>query len=337
MRALTQLGLEFSVLVQDVQANIDAERTSNQAGKDASWYDVYHPYDEIVDHLRQLAAGYPKIVSLIESVGPSIEGRRIPALRITSSENRLKTRVYFQGGQHAREWIGPATTMYILEKLITLYNIDDEITYILDNVDFYVVPVVNPDGYNYTWSTNRNWRKNRRPNGGNIFGVDLNRNWDDHWSLIGSSNNPSSDTFHGTAPFSESETYFVSRFILANGPFDGAIDFHSYGQLVLRPYGYSTAVPPNDVEAKKVGDQWAADVALISGKLYVSQPWWQMYFASGTADDWWHGQAGARLSYTVELRDTGTYGFQLPANQIIPTGEENWYAFKGFVNYLLQN
>jgi len=127
----------------------------------------------------------------------------------------------------------------------------------------------------------------------------------------------------------------VSRFITSQGPFDGAFDYHSYGQLVLRPYGWTTALPPNEAEAKKVGDQYAADVKSVSGLSYTSQASWQLYHTSGSAQDWYYGQANVSLSYTVELRDTGSYGFQLPPSQIIPTGEENWAAFKGFVNAIL--
>jgi len=293
--------------------------------------------NEIHDRLEYLRAAYPNIITTNATIGLSLEGRRIAAARITGSENKLKKRVYWQGGQHAREWIGPAVALYIFEQLASLYNIDDEVTYFVDNVEFIVVPVVNADGYNYTWTTNRNWRKNRRPNVGGSFGVDLNRNWNDHWSLTGSSNVPSSDTYHGTAPFSEVETYVVSRFIQQIGAPDAAIDYHSYGQLILRPYGWTTVSPPDDWYAKAAGDQYQKDIFDTSRTQYTSQNAWQLYASSGTARDWFNSQGGSPIGYTIELRDTGTYGFQLPPNQIIPTANENWAAFKGLVRFVLEH
>jgi len=204
---------------------------------------------------------------------------------------------------------------------------------------FYVVPVVNPDGYLYTWqsTSNRLWRKNRRQNAGGTYGVDLNRNWDDHWGGEGSSGTPSSDTYRGTAPFSEPETKAVSAYVLANVPFAGYIDFHSYSQLVLRPYGWTTALPPDSAVQKLVGDQISAQIRANSGKVYTSEPAHQLYFTAGTADDWGYTKARIKLTYTIELRDTGTYGFQLPANQIVPTGQEIWAAMKYYTDYIIKN
>jgi len=179
--------------------------------------------------------------------------------------------------------------------------------------------------------------KNRRPNVGGSFGVDLNRNWDDHWAYIGSSSNPSSDTYHGTGPFSEPESAAVGRFVNAVGPNHAAIDFHSYGQLVNRPLGWTTTPSPDEALAKKVGDQYAADIKAFSNQTYVSQPSWQLYYTSGSAQDWYYSGGNIPLSYTVELRDTGRYGFELPPDQIIPTARENWNAFRGLVNYLIAN
>ena len=79
--------------------------------------------------------------------------------------------------QHAREWISPMTVMYIAERLASTYETDPRVRAILDRAEFIFVPVVNTDGYVYTWTTERFWRKNRRNNGGGSYGVDLNRNW----------------------------------------------------------------------------------------------------------------------------------------------------------------
>jgi len=129
----------------------------------------------------------------------------------------------------------------------------------------------------------------------------------------------------------------VSNFINQNGPFTGAIDFHSYSQLILRPYGWSRSLPPNDAQAKLVGDTIRQTILNVHRQAYTSQPSWALYPTTGSAQDWYYGQAKIPLSYTIELRDTGRYGFVLPPAQIIPCAEENWAAVKYFANYIIAN
>jgi len=246
-------------------------------------------------------------------------------------------KVYIQGGIHAREWISSATVAYITNELLTTYETNSTAKTLLSELQIVVIPNVNPDGYTYTWVTNRLWRKNRRANAGGSFGVDLNRNWDDHWGGDGSSSNPSSDTYHGTAPFSEPETLAVSNFINRSGPFAVAIDYHSYGQLINRPWGWTRTAPPNEAEAKLVGDGIRDSIAEAHKIVYTSQPAWALYTTSGSASDWFYGQGKIPLSYTIELRDTGAYGFELPPAQIIPTGQENYNGFVYFATHVLKN
>jgi len=269
----------------------------------------------------------------VPSIGASIQGNPLYAIVLSGTATGPKKKLFFSGGQHAREWIAPATTLYIINNLITLYATDPTVKSLLDSTELHFVPLSNPDGYLYTWTgaSQRLWRKNRRANTGGSYGVDLNRNWNDHWGGEGSSGTPTSDTYRGTAPFSEPESKAIGDYVLANGPFYGAIDYHSYSQLILRPYGWTTALPPNDVQAKLVGDTIRARILAVNNVAYTSEPSWQLYYTSGTAQDWYYGEAKIPLSYTIELRDTGTYGFQLPATQIKPTGAENWAGFVYFV------
>jgi len=335
-QTLLQLGIPYRMLIEDLESvcNQERENLKNRSNKvGASWYDVYHPYAEIVQHIQELAIQYPLLVKYIPSIGESVEGRALPALTVTTANPPFK--IFFGGGQHAREWIGPATVLFLIEKLITGYGTDPDATKILDLFQFLVVPVINVDGYVFTWEANRLWRKNRKLNSNGSFGVDLNRNWDDHWCQIGASTNPSSDTYCGTGPFSEPEIKFVSSFVLSNLPFEGAIDYHSYSQLILRPYGWTQTPPPNDAIPKAAGDAYATAIRNTSGLIYVSQPAWQLYDTSGTSRDWFGSGANIPRGYTIELRDTGNFGFQLPPEQIIPTGEENWAGIKAFVNQIL--
>lgn len=335
---IRRMGVEYEVAIPDVEEHLNNERNtlSKLATQSlASWYDTYHSFDDIRAHYESLVAAYPSLVSFNGSIGKSIQGRDIFAIKIGSSTATKK--IYFEGGQHAREWIGHATVAYIAEQLLTTYATDSVTKSLVDSIQFVIVPVVNPDGYVYTWSTNRLWRKNRRANTGGSYGVDLNRNWDDHWGGEGSSAIPSSDTYRGTAAFSEPETLAVSKYYTASGPYAGAIDYHSYSQLILRPYGWTTEKPANDAVAKLVGDGIRDTIKSVHGVQYTSEASWELYYTTGTAQDWFFSKGKAPLSYTIELRDTGTYGFQLPPAQIIPTGQENWAAFKYFAQYILKN
>jgi len=338
MRVLSTSGIKLRTIIDDVEQRISRERMEHQnrsTAFGASWYDSYHTYGEIVQHLQDLATSFPEIVKYTPSIGISIEGKEIPVLIVGGTSPQKK--IFFLGGQHAREWINPATTLFVTEQLITLYATDPEVKAIVDAVEFWVVPMANPDGYSYTWNTNRLWRKNRRPNVGGTYGVDLNRNWDDHWGGLGSSDLPSSDTYRGTAPFSEPETAQISTFMKNSGPYAGAIDFHSYGQLILRPYGWADSDPPNEATIKEVGDTMRDRILQQSSTPYTSQHAYQLYYCSGIASDWFQTGGGAPLAYTIELRDTGNFGFQLPANQIIPTGDEVWSAMKYYAQFIRDN
>lgn len=173
----------INVLGTNVQEQIDQETLrlsenyqpfSFTFNKD--WFQEYHRYEDIKSWYMSLANAYPEIVKFIPSIGKTHEGRDIFAVVISGKKQGDKKQVFIQSGQHAREWIGPATTQFMMYKFIHGYGSDAEITALLDAVAFHHVPVMNPDGYEYTWSNNRMWRKNKRP-GRRAIGVDLNRNW----------------------------------------------------------------------------------------------------------------------------------------------------------------
>jgi murein tripeptide amidase MpaA len=324
------------LIINDLEEHLaEGQRDLEASRRDAVMADffiAYHTYDEYVAYLLNLTTVYSSIAKFIPSIGTSIQGRSLFGVTITGTATGTKKKIFVSGGQHAREWIAPATTVYIITQLITQYSTNSAVKALLDATTFHFIPMVNPDGYVYTWggTSQRLWRKNRRLVTGTTYGVDLNRNWNDHWGGEGSSGTPSSDTYRGTAPFSEPESTAVSNYVTANRPFAGAIDYHSYSQLILRPYGWTTALPPNDAQAKLVGDTIRARILAVNNVAYTSQPSWALYYTTGSAQDWYYSQASIPLSYTIELRDTGTYGFQLPANQIKPTGAENWAGFLYF-------
>ena len=163
---------------------------------------------------------------------------------------------------HAREWISGAVCQYLVDHLVNNYRVDPEITALLDTVELIVVPFVNPDGYVFTWSDSRLWRKNREPNpGSSCVGTDLNRNYADHWGEGGGSTNPCSETYEGSRAFSGTEAAQTSQYFSANAPILGAIDWHAYSQLMLRPWGWTQADAPDERLMKECGDRFRDDVA----------------------------------------------------------------------------
>lgn len=319
-------------MIAELEALVQLERAahSNFTAKQADWFDSYHTFDEIVNWYKTLAEQHSSFITFHPQLGQSIEGRSLPYLVVSSNPGRARHVVWLQALQHAREWVSGSTLQYVFNELVTRYAAgDSQIRGLLDQFTIYVVPVVNPDGYSYTWSNTRLWRKNRRRNTDGTYGVDLNRNWDAWWGGEGSSGVPGSDTYRGTAAFSEPETAAVRTQFQQVKPF-GAIDYHCYSQLVLRPYGWTNKPneinTPDEAKLKALGDDMAAAIYKTTGANYISEHSGELYPAGGCADDWFYSKGLATYSYTFELRDTGRYGFVLPPDQIKPTGSENFAA-----------
>jgi len=274
-----------------------------------------------------------------------VEGRDIPLLKITSGNGDLasKKRIFLQGMQHAREWISAATMQYVANELSSKYGTDSRITSALDNTEIVIVPICNPDGYTYTWTDDRLWRKNR---GHSNDGVDTNRNWPDHWNTGGSSTDPSDDTYMGTGPASEPEVQALMAAYQATPNVIAAVDFHSYSQLILRPYGWTDADSPDEAAFSDLGDQIKSAISAVAGTDYTSEKIVDLYVASGGANDWWYGlgtKKGAQKPYglAIELSpdasDPDNYGFVLPPEQIVPVGTEIMPAMLTMIEYSLAN
>ncbi|MEO0483869.1 MAG: M14 family zinc carboxypeptidase [Planctomycetota bacterium] len=339
LATLDALGLEYEVLVEDVDRLIALERASIEELRllrGLDWYDNYKTYPEFLAYADDLIARFgpagtenPGLLKK-EIIGQSLEGRDLFALRVNApgATPNTKPAMLFNGGQHAREWVNPATTMYIAEQFCATYGADPQATRILDALEILVVPLINPDGYVYSWqnSGTRLWRKNRRDNGDGTRGVDLNRNWDIFHGGPGADNITSSDIYHGPAAFSEPETAALRDYLFDQNLVVGHLDIHSFSQLILWPWGYGFVSPPAEDEAllTTLGQAMAQAIQQESGVSYTPQQSVDLYPASGTCSDWFYDQGV--YSYTIELRDTGSFGFVLPPEQILPTAREHFEA-----------
>lgn len=329
---LKGLGLNMEVLVDNVQALIDQEAEARSLRRNGTWFEDYHTYEETKQWYAQLARDHPG-TTFIPSIGKSHEGRDLFAFIFGTSG---KPALYFQSLQHAREWISGATVNYLVWHLL------NEDTSLLSEYEFVIVPVVNPDGYEHSWKSDRLWRKNRRNNGG-TYGVDLNRNWNSHWGQGGSSSLPSSDTYMGPSVASEPEVQAIAKFFLARPNIIAGIDFHCYSQLLLRPYGWKRGDAEHEDQLFEAAQGMVDEIAAVHGKKFENIHSIELYVTTGTTSDWFYDDEvkatfGHRIyAYTFELRPSSPFpGFVLPPEEIIPSGEELTPAIKFFAKYAAQ-
>lgn len=340
-----QQGLTHEVFIPDVQALLDDEARTIAAARlqrDAGWFTNYKELPQIHSRLDELAAASNGMATTFIA-GQSLEGRNIKGIRITGPDlpgnpRASRPQIMFQGCQHAREWVSPPTNMWIADRFVEAYASDTRIADLVNTFEFIIVPVINPDGYVYTWTAgNRLWRKNRATNSNGTRGVDLNRNWGYQWGGEGASTNPNNDTYRGPSAFSEPETQVMRDLITSLPRLKAHIDFHSYSQLILSPYGYTIDVPLDNPIFTVLNDTMAQGIASIHGMTYIGGPsYTTIYPASGVSPDWLYGARGVP-GWTIELRDLGQTGFVLPAEQIIPTAEENFEGVLRLSEYIRDN
>ncbi len=324
------LGLTHDVVHGNLQAVVDAERARIAARgqqDDLTFYDEYRTLDEYWTRWQQIADINPGVANF-SMIGQSLEGRDMPGFVLNGNGVSGKPVMLINACQHAREWVSPAAVTFMIEQLVEGYGTDPRITRLLDELEWVFVPMMNPDGFDFTWTDQRFWRKNRRDIEGSAeFGVDLNRNWSVAWGVPGgSSDNPRSETYHGTGPFTEPELQAFTSWV---GSLTDRVvvhlDVHTYGQLMLHPLGYSFEPSDDDSLYQELGEVFAAGVFDTTGASYrVGQGSSGLYLTSGSAKDWVYGEFGSGLGWTIELRpiSSGTAGFDPEPDQILPAGRE---------------
>ncbi|KAI9140333.1 hypothetical protein BKA69DRAFT_1080447 [Paraphysoderma sedebokerense] len=319
------LPIEHSTFIPDLGELVAEERTLNQLSAD-DFFTGYHKFEEIETYMQDLLTAYPKLVTKVE-IGQTFEGATIWGLKVTGTGNGPKKGFVMHGGIHAREWITVASVTYTLNELVTQYGKDAEITALMDYFSFTIIPVLNIDGYKYTWNGSRMWRKNRQPQG-NCIGTDANRNFDYQWGAGGSSSNPCSDTYRGPTAGSALETAAIQNFVKKEAPV-AYIDVHAYSQLWMYPFGYSCRASSSDAKVQQQGAEKAvAALKAVNGLSFKAGDICNtIYQASGSSVDYMYAEAKVKYSYAVELRDTGRYGFVIPPNQIK-------YAFQSYDIFL---
>jgi hypothetical protein len=303
----------------------------------------YRTYFEVIAAMDSIHTLYPDITSEIFSIGQSIEGRELWVIKVSDNPDidEDEPEVFFNGLTHAREPMGMTMCMALLDSLTSLYGIDPNITYLVDEREIWFLPVLNPDGYVYNEQTSPSgggmWRKNRRNNGGS-YGVDLNRNYGFNWGYnnIGSSGSPGSETYRGTAPFSEPETEAVRQFCNTRY-FALGQNFHSYSDLML--YSWSIPDPPWGYTPDNAAFQSLSQTMYQWNGYQYGPPWEILYEVNGDASDWMYGEQVEKPKTLAWVFEIG-HSFWPSPGQIYGLVAENYqpclYMFEQAENYVPQ-
>ncbi|XP_050328685.1 uncharacterized protein LOC126758460 [Bactrocera neohumeralis] len=345
-----------------------------------SWH-KYYEYDDIITHLEMLRMRHPQLVELIH-IGRSYEGRPLVIVKIESKEHadsvasqsevahkKLKNKkqpkeansVFIESGTHGLEWIGPATSLWMISELLRLIKsnkttVDNEY---IKNTTWYFIPILNPDGYVYSHKYDRFWRKTRsrhisRRNGiidsamtwlqqkkiatRVCYGVDLDRNWHYQWGKRGSSKSACNEVYAGPGPFSEPESKALSEFLIDyRKQIKMYISLQAYGQIISYPMKANTSF-----NAERIDD--FLDVAMVGTDGLRKQGSKSRYKIdstsdlvenrSGCSDAFAAYEVGIPFSFTIQLADNGVHGYLLPSASIEPTARDAFEIITAMIDYI---
>uniref|UniRef100_A0A4Y0BPZ4 Peptidase_M14 domain-containing protein n=1 Tax=Anopheles funestus TaxID=62324 RepID=A0A4Y0BPZ4_ANOFN len=303
----------------------------------------YLRYNEMVDYINALARKYSDLMTVSE-IGKSHEGRSIPSVTIRSPSSYASVRdrnssqpvIFVDAGIHAREWAAPATAMYMISELVenAAQNKD-----LLAGLTWIIVPIVNPDGYEYSHERERLWRKTRRPAGRNCYGIDGNRNYDFHWAEVGASDAPCAETYHGERSFSEPETRAIRDELLRlKGRCKFYLSLHTYGEYLLYPWGWTSALPVGWEKIDEVAQAGKRAIQHATGTSYtVGSSTNVLYAAAGGSDDYAFAVADVPISITMELPGGGSAGFNPPPSRIEEIVKESFVGIRAMALEVAKN
>ncbi|SGZ54700.1 CIC11C00000001276 [Sungouiella intermedia] len=314
------------------------------------FFKLYRPLLSIDAWLKLLEETYPDVVTT-EVIGKTYEERDFKVLHVLIPDSDIphdeKRTIVITGGVHAREWISVSSTLYTIYEMLNVYENSPERWKELAKLDFLFIPVLNPDGYEYSWNSDRLWRKNRQQveggDGARCMGIDIDHSFDYHWTQ--SSDGVCGEEYSGQAPFEAYELKIWDEYLNStnvNHNIWGYIDLHSYSQEILYPYAYSCNETPRDEENLiELAYGITKAIRLTSGKSYSVLPACVDRdldlipdLGSGSALDFMYHHR-AYWAYQVKLRDSGAHGFLLPDKYIQPVGEEIAAGIRFFSRFIL--
>ena len=325
----------------------------------------FHSYDQTISEFKALATAHPDL-AVYSKIGTSFEGRDIFALKISkdaSVDDVSKPDVLITGLHHAREWISVESPVYFANRLVNGYATEDSVRYLVDHLQIWVVPIVNPDGLNYTQASAndqmdpiRLWRKNRRPiSAGSCAsgtGVDLNRNYGYQWRLlsdlecpnycedhsclnddVGASDDPTSDIYRGPKAESEPEVKAIKALVDdPNRRFRAQLDYHNYAQLILYPWGYSTLLTEDSNTLSGLAQRMSDALFTVDRKRYRPEQAIDLYSVTGSSIDYAYGVNHVSAPFVVEMRPD-CCDFSVAEAQIPAVNQETWAGAEQLFNW----
>ncbi|MFJ7075064.1 M14 family metallopeptidase [Streptomyces sp. NPDC098781] len=324
IKKLRALGYEVTPLgaVPDRSAGEDDVRLNDFPSGDSR----YHNYAEMTSEINSLVSANSSIASQ-RVIGTSYQGRNIVAIKISDNvgTDEAEPEVLFTHHQHAREHLTVEMALYLLRELTSDYGSDSRVTSMVNNREIWIVPDLNPDGGEYDIATGsyRSWRKNRQPNSGSsAVGTDLNRNWNYRWGCCGgSSGSTSSETYRGASAESAPEVKVVANFVRSRvvggkQQIKAGIDFHTYSELVLWPFGYTYSDTTTGMTADDRNAFAAVGQKMAASNDYTAEQASDLYITDGSIDDWLWGNQKI-FSYTFEMYPRSGGGGFYPPDEVI--------------------
>lgn len=286
--------------------------------------------DQAMEHLDSMATLFPDLISPRYALDyPTHNDQDLYWVRLSDNPttNEDEPEVLYTGMHHAREPIGMQLLIFYMYYLLENYDTDPDVQYIVNNFELYFVPVINMDGYAYNIQNEPTgggmWRKNRRLNDDGSYGVDINRNYGYMWGYDNNGSSPytEDETYRGPSAFSEPEAACLRNFCEEH-EFRIALNYHSYSNLLLYPWGWSSDPCPQDAIFHAHAEILSTENGYTYGPGYTT-----IYPTNGDSDDWMYGEQATKsliYSYTPEVGD-GNAGFWPPVSLIIPLCQENMY------------
>ncbi|XP_055345293.1 carboxypeptidase B-like [Paramacrobiotus metropolitanus] len=322
---------DFSSVLRQHEPETPANRLGMDKALLMNW-ETYHRYTTITSFYLYLETEHPDIVRRV-LLGRTYEGRNMWLLKIGrlnangTFADPTKPAIWVDSGIHAREWISSATVTFMINQMVT----NSSNSWMYEQLNWYILPMINPDGFDYTHTNERLWRKTRRIDPfSECIGVDANRNYDFQWQKVKPAIDPCTNTYGGPAPYSEPENLLIFEQIMdLKRELRAFLTFHSHGQLWMPPYGYTYDHTPDYPDLYALSINATAALRAVYGTVYrVGTSAEILYTSSGTSRDFAKGRTPTKYVFTIELRDTGEFEFLLPADQIIPSGRETMEALK---------
>ncbi|XP_037824192.1 carboxypeptidase B-like isoform X1 [Lucilia sericata] len=334
---MSKSDFTYNIMIDDLEVAIDETYIEvNATNPKMPWLDRegtimnwnrFHDIGDIKQFMQYILENYGDMSEIVQ-IGVTNNKRPLEVLRISNGDPN-NWAVFIDAGLQGRDWLSPAAVTLAISKLTYLW--DSPESEIIHHIDWYFLPVANPDGYQYSRITDRLWTKNRHfDTKTGCFGVNLDRNFEYKWGGSGSSENPCKNLYKGAKKFSEPETRAIRNFMLNMKDYLGAyISFGGYGQEIAYPWGDADFVTDNQRNLHKVGRKAMANFRKLNQAEYRVGSSYRLKLArAGNSADWVQYHINPQYVYNVFLKDQGRYGYLMPPHYIVESGEEAYEFMK---------